>query len=105
MKRPEKRRAELVIGSGERAGADEDDFLVTSREETKTVLGEKVGKGKKRKLPPAKNGERPAAGRAVEGESGAVRTDSQVVGMATVAPTPPVTKTAGPKSKPKIVTF
>lgn len=44
-----------MLGQGQDAGADEDDFMVTSRGELKGI----PGKGKRKKHPPAKNGERP----------------------------------------------
>ena len=60
VNRPRKRKGELVLGQGQGAGADEDDFMVSSREQLKEGLDERAGRVKRKKHPPAKNGERPA---------------------------------------------
>jgi zinc finger CCHC domain-containing protein 9 len=50
-----RRRGDMVLGMGDGAGADEDDFMVQSREDIS--VGKKKGsKGKMEKKPPANNG-------------------------------------------------
>ncbi|WVF72023.1 hypothetical protein IAT40_006835 [Kwoniella sp. CBS 6097] len=50
-----RRRGEIVLGVGNGAGADEDDFMVEAREGLKSG----AGAGKKKKHAPARNSERP----------------------------------------------
>lgn len=104
---PEKRRREVVLGNGEGAGTDEDDFMVTSREQAKKGRVEKEGKRRRKKHPPAKNGERPAmTARARpeedgdEGDSG--RAGEVVVPVAAIAP---ATAPGKAKAKTKVVKF
>ena len=52
-----KAKAEAILGVGSGMGADEDDFMAVSREDLGRAGSE--SKGKRKKHPPAKNGERP----------------------------------------------
>jgi len=95
-----------VLGQREGAGADEDDFMVTSRELAKEVRNE--GKEKRKKHPPTKNGERPAvAARAREGELRPKETTENEArpSEVTVVDAPPVVRPAAIKTKLKVVKF
>ena len=90
------RRGEVVLGTGEGgAGADEDDFMVQSRETLREAGKDGNSKGKKKKHPPANNGQR--------GKMADYDTTSSVPREAAVAEVREVKKV--PKSKAKTVSF
>ncbi|WWC69270.1 uncharacterized protein I206_103208 [Kwoniella pini CBS 10737] len=55
--KPSRKRGEIVLGTGNGAGADEDDFMVESRHSISQQIEDKSGKRKKHL--PARNSERP----------------------------------------------
>jgi zinc finger CCHC domain-containing protein 9 len=96
-----KRRGEMVLGMGDGAGADEDDFMVQSRVEG-LDFGKKKGKGKMEKKPPANNGIRGPTKRIEAGGDDPKGTDSSQ-GNALLPDTPQ--STAAQKAKAKVVKF
>ena len=103
------RRGEIVLGSAAAAGqmgADEDDFMVDSRENMRDMSnGKKKGKGKREKHLPNNNGVRGLyMGKKEETAEGAVDQPGAVAqaGAAEDAPAPPV---AAVRSKKKVVAF
>lgn len=107
-------RAGLAIGMGQGGGADDDDFLVTSREvnrKTQSSQGAGKGKGKRGPHEPAKNGHRgPAKFTELPPRDPpkvvAQASTSGALGAATVAAAPlKRVATGGAKPKPKVVKF
>ena len=105
MERPGAGKREVILGNGTGGGADEDDFMVTSRLLARETGGERVGKGKRKKHPPSKNGERPGRPiQLVEDSYSAVNRSEGTVVLPDLKAAPSV-RQAETKSKPKVINF
>ena len=96
------RRGEIVLGSGQGLGADEDDFMAESRDKLRQG-GEKDKKMKKKA--PNNNGPRaPYASFASKADEG----EGEVAAASVPAqeePVKPVVRQTGPKPKAKVISF
>ncbi|CAD6583486.1 MAG: hypothetical protein TREMPRED_003577 [Tremellales sp. Tagirdzhanova-0007] len=105
MERPIARRKEVILGNGAGGGADEDDFMVNSRRLARDTNGDDAGKGKRKKHPPAKNGERPrgTSGLVDDSDSAVNRSEGTTIAPRLIAV--PSVRQAETRPKPKVINF
>ena len=111
-RQPRRGRNEIVLGGGESGnadmGADEDDFMIQSREELQSRRNADKGKGKRKKHPPANNAQRGPKEQCNHDESAGQRPSTESNPVSEPQDTPGAVSAPIPmqrKAKPKVVAF